>query len=295
MTCTEFVNIFLQAFPKGSQLAIDFSTAILKLAENGELQRIHDLWLDTESCTKRNVASAATELGLNTFWGLFLITGCASIFCCLVYWTRMVIRHRKVSRERGVGSGEVVILNPLNPCSLRGSFDLFVWLTGCVSPGNVQRKMSRLEASKSFLKSLVTFIEEKEEPSSRRSRRRKKSKEIWSPEAVSASSSMPTAAAASSRRLSRSPESIRDLAPPELAMPSWRLDQSKPTTAPSSTVSQTAATSLPAQDQSLVTERTSAREGREEDPPSNQRESAGHAAAFEIQNFKFRDLGLPSA
>lgn len=77
-------------------MAIDFSTAVLKLAENGELQRIHDLWLDNESCTKRNVARDATELGLNTFWGLFLITGCASIFCCCVYCTRMIIRYHKM-------------------------------------------------------------------------------------------------------------------------------------------------------------------------------------------------------
>ena len=122
MTSTDFVTAdCFQAFPKGSQLAIDFSTAILKLAENGELQRIHDLWLDTESCTKRNVASAATELGLGTFWGLFLITGCASIFCCLVYWTRMIIRHRKMSRERGIMDSEVLILNSLNPFCLRSS------------------------------------------------------------------------------------------------------------------------------------------------------------------------------
>lgn len=91
--------IVIQAFPKGSQLAIDFSTAILKLAENGELQRIHDLWLNTESCTTGNVARDATELGLTTFWGLFLTTGSASIFCCFIYWTRMILLHRRVSQE----------------------------------------------------------------------------------------------------------------------------------------------------------------------------------------------------
>ena len=112
--------IYFQAFPKGSQLAIDFSTAILKLAENGELQRIHDLWLNTESCTQRNVARDATELGLNTFWGLFLITGCASVTCCLIYWTRMIIRHRKVYSRRSVTTvdGEVLILNSIKLRSL---------------------------------------------------------------------------------------------------------------------------------------------------------------------------------
>lgn len=128
MTCTDFVTVgCFQAFPKGSQLAIDFSTAILKLSENGELQRIHDLWLDTESCTKRNVARDATQLGLNTFWGLFLITGCASVFCCLVYWTRMIIRHRRMSQGHAIVDGEVMIPSTLNPCSFYLiKFELFV-------------------------------------------------------------------------------------------------------------------------------------------------------------------------
>lgn len=159
----------------------------------------------------------------------------------------------------------------------------------------MQRKMSRLEASKSFLKSLVTFIEAEEVPTQRRSRRRKKSKERWSPDAVSASSSMPKAA---SRQLSGSPEFIKDLAPQELAMSSWTLAQSKsPTTlnptSEAATTARAAATALP--HQSLVSEATGTREGREQGPPSNQVETAGHGAPLEIQNFKFHDLGLPSA
>lgn len=102
-----------QAFPKGSQLAIDISTAILKLSESGELQRIHDLWLSTESCAiKNNVASNANELGLGVFWGLFLITGCASVLCCLIYWTRMIIRHKRATRRRTIDSSEVSKNNP---------------------------------------------------------------------------------------------------------------------------------------------------------------------------------------
>nr|6R85_A Chain A, Glutamate receptor 3.3,Glutamate receptor 3.3 [Arabidopsis thaliana]6R85_B Chain B, Glutamate receptor 3.3,Glutamate receptor 3.3 [Arabidopsis thaliana]6R88_A Chain A, Glutamate receptor 3.3,Glutamate receptor 3.3 [Arabidopsis thaliana]6R88_B Chain B, Glutamate receptor 3.3,Glutamate receptor 3.3 [Arabidopsis thaliana]6R88_C Chain C, Glutamate receptor 3.3,Glutamate receptor 3.3 [Arabidopsis thaliana]6R88_D Chain D, Glutamate receptor 3.3,Glutamate receptor 3.3 [Arabidopsis thalian len=39
------------AFPRDSPLAIDLSTAILELAENGDLQRIHDKWLMKNACT----------------------------------------------------------------------------------------------------------------------------------------------------------------------------------------------------------------------------------------------------
>jgi ionotropic glutamate receptor len=87
----------LQAFPKGSQLAIDFSTAILMLAESGELQRIHDLWLSGEGCSKSGVVVESNELGLTSFWGLFLMTGMASTLCCIVYWARMALQHRQLS------------------------------------------------------------------------------------------------------------------------------------------------------------------------------------------------------
>lgn len=73
----------------------------------------------------------------------------------------------------------------------------------------MQRQMSRLEASKSFMKSLVTFIEEEETPTKRirSSQRRKKSKEwLSSPEQISPSSSMPN----DSKRVSRSPERSND-------------------------------------------------------------------------------------
>lgn len=104
-----------QAFPKGSQLAIDISTAILELAESGQLQRIHDLWLTGEGCTKGNVQLESNELGLSTFWGLFLITGSASLLCCLAYWARMVVLHRRLSRGRL--SAQVVPL-ALGRCSI---------------------------------------------------------------------------------------------------------------------------------------------------------------------------------
>ncbi|KAD7479123.1 hypothetical protein E3N88_02259 [Mikania micrantha] len=41
------------AFPRDSPLATDMSTAILKLSENGELQRIHDKWLMRSACSSQ--------------------------------------------------------------------------------------------------------------------------------------------------------------------------------------------------------------------------------------------------
>ncbi|XP_024395915.1 glutamate receptor 3.6 isoform X2 [Physcomitrium patens] len=251
------------AFPKGSQLAIDFSTAILKLAENGELQRIHDLWLVSESCTKRNLAHDSTELGLNTFWGLFLITGCASVFCCLVYWTRMIIRHRKAIRERGARDGQV--------------------------------KMSRLQASKSFLKSLLTFIEEEEvSTTGRRSMRRKKTRE-WDESSPNQGSSSSIAPTLSSQRISKALESITAYATEEFCTPQVTnqacecVPTPSTTTITSVTTSEAGTNTRPAQaDTSIMTEGASTDEER----PG----SAGPTSTpdLEIQDFKFNGISRTS-
>ncbi|KAE8680966.1 hypothetical protein F3Y22_tig00111356pilonHSYRG00021 [Hibiscus syriacus] len=39
------------AFQRDSPLAVDLSTAILRLSENGELQKIHDKWLINSECS----------------------------------------------------------------------------------------------------------------------------------------------------------------------------------------------------------------------------------------------------
>ncbi|MCO5569397.1 hypothetical protein L7F22_023109 [Adiantum nelumboides] len=124
------------AFPKGSQLAIDISTAILELSENGELQQIHDLWLSGYACNSK-VQVQSNELNLRGFWGLFLITGVVSLFCVVWYLSRMIWQYN----QRKAADPP-----PIQP------FD---------GPEN-QRLASRFRRGASFLKSLASFIEEAE-------------------------------------------------------------------------------------------------------------------------------------
>lgn len=95
-----------------------------------------------------------------------------------------------------------------------------------------------MEASKSFLRSLVAFIEEEEAPGTRRSPAKKKKKKkppaepnTYSDLDVSASSSMPKPDV-DSRRHSRSPESFRDSLPQEelepSLPPSWTFESKPP-------------------------------------------------------------------
>jgi len=88
-------KILLQAFPRDSPLAIDMSTAILKLSENGGLQRIHDKWLTRSSCRSEEEKQGMDRLDLQSFWGLFLITGIACFVSLFCYVIQMAYSYRK--------------------------------------------------------------------------------------------------------------------------------------------------------------------------------------------------------
>ncbi|KAG6701748.1 hypothetical protein I3842_07G001600 [Carya illinoinensis] len=56
------------AFPRDSPLAIDMSTAILTLSENGGLQRLHDKWLTRSACSSEGTKQGVDRLQLQSFW-----------------------------------------------------------------------------------------------------------------------------------------------------------------------------------------------------------------------------------
>ncbi|KAI3499239.1 hypothetical protein L1887_35032 [Cichorium endivia] len=85
------------AFPKDSPLAIDMSTAILTLSENGKLQKIHDYWLKHETCASRD--SDSDQLQLESFCGLFLIFGIACSIALLLYFGMMLWEFGKHHSE----------------------------------------------------------------------------------------------------------------------------------------------------------------------------------------------------
>lgn len=86
----------LKAFPRDSPLAVDMSTALLTLSENGELQKIHDKWLSRKACSSQAMNLVSDQLELKSFWGLFLICGTACFLALLAYFCSMTyhfIRH----------------------------------------------------------------------------------------------------------------------------------------------------------------------------------------------------------
>ncbi|XP_061355028.1 glutamate receptor 3.6-like [Gastrolobium bilobum] len=84
------------AFPRDSPLAVDLSTAILELAENGDLQRIHDKWLLSSACLLQGAKLEVDRLNLKSFWGLYLVCGLACLLALMIYLIqtmRQYIKH----------------------------------------------------------------------------------------------------------------------------------------------------------------------------------------------------------
>jgi len=72
------------------------STAILKLSESGELQKIHDKWLSRKACSSEGTKQDVDLLPLKSFRGLFLLCGSACFAALLLYVIKMVhlyMRH----------------------------------------------------------------------------------------------------------------------------------------------------------------------------------------------------------
>ncbi|TKY48747.1 Glutamate receptor 3.4 [Spatholobus suberectus] len=86
------------AFQRDSPLAVDMSTAILQLSENGDLQKIHDKWLFKHDCSVQDNADS-NELSLSSFWGLFLICGIACVLALTAFSIKVLCQYNKFSPE----------------------------------------------------------------------------------------------------------------------------------------------------------------------------------------------------
>lgn len=99
-----------QAFQRDSPLAVDLSTAILQLSENGELQKIHDKWLTHKECSTQ-MSQDDNQLSLQSFWGLFLICGIACFLALIVFFCRVYCQYQRFSPE--TEEVEIVDIQPV--------------------------------------------------------------------------------------------------------------------------------------------------------------------------------------
>ncbi|MBA0837005.1 hypothetical protein Goarm_009190 [Gossypium armourianum] len=113
-----FVVPHAKVFPKGSRLAFEFSEAILKVMENGEMPRLEEyLLISNNSCSQSTGVSdgLSSSLGPRPVAGLFFVSGGISAFAFLVATVRLARRHQHFIRAK---------LNGLRTCA-------FTFLTNC--------------------------------------------------------------------------------------------------------------------------------------------------------------------
>ncbi|CAI5536307.1 unnamed protein product, partial [Closterium sp. Naga37s-1] len=110
------------AFPKGSQLGLDISQAIVQLSMSGKLQQLREQHFSgiNSSCTQPSsssdsssygissssssgisslAADSAVQLSMHKFLGLYIIFGSVSLGCCLLYVLLLIHRGYRASRE----------------------------------------------------------------------------------------------------------------------------------------------------------------------------------------------------
>nr|DAD45633.1 TPA_asm: hypothetical protein HUJ06_003863 [Nelumbo nucifera] len=89
-------------FPTGSPLVPYFSKAILNLKEGDEMDKIEGTWFQKKTqCQDQSteVSSSSTSLSLRSFWGLFLITGLASVSSLLIFLIQFLYEQRQAANS----------------------------------------------------------------------------------------------------------------------------------------------------------------------------------------------------
>lgn len=97
----------MQAFQKGSPIAKDVSEAILTITEDGTLKRLETTWFPpvTNCPASKNTGSLTIE----SFWGIYLISGATSTVCFLIFIAKiLVLRRNKDRNQRNEGASDIL-------------------------------------------------------------------------------------------------------------------------------------------------------------------------------------------
>ncbi|XP_038979032.1 glutamate receptor 2.7-like [Phoenix dactylifera] len=86
-------------FPKGSPLVPDVSRAILNVTESAKMNEIERELYRNGSCSdQRDTTITSDSLTFNSFWGLFLITGVATLCALVLHLGSFLYEHRNILR-----------------------------------------------------------------------------------------------------------------------------------------------------------------------------------------------------
>ncbi|XP_020417329.1 glutamate receptor 2.8 isoform X2 [Prunus persica] len=93
---------FAFVFPKHSPLVPDLSQAVLNVTGGEKIMNIENKWFSQESkCEDKSTTPrvSSNSLGLESFWGLFLIAGMASILALIIFLASFLYKHRHVLKQ----------------------------------------------------------------------------------------------------------------------------------------------------------------------------------------------------
>ncbi|KAH6776088.1 glutamate receptor 5 [Perilla frutescens var. hirtella] len=91
------------AFQKNSPLAIDVSTAILKLTESGKLEKMNEKWFCKSGCPgEQSRKSQPNEIHLNSFLALYSLSGIFALIALSLFLVRAVRQYIDYKRRQQV-------------------------------------------------------------------------------------------------------------------------------------------------------------------------------------------------
>ncbi|KAF7830388.1 glutamate receptor 2.7-like [Senna tora] len=83
-------------FPRGSPLVADISRAILNVTQGEKMKTIENGYFKNSNCPENDTSVSADNLSLESFWGLFLIAGVASISALCFFAATFLYQHRHI-------------------------------------------------------------------------------------------------------------------------------------------------------------------------------------------------------
>ncbi|CAI9772308.1 unnamed protein product [Fraxinus pennsylvanica] len=87
-------------FPIGSPLVPDVSRAILNVTESEKMVEIERTWFGEKTkCPDSSTSLSSNSIGLECFWGLFLIAGIAAVSALIIYIIMFLREHWNVLRH----------------------------------------------------------------------------------------------------------------------------------------------------------------------------------------------------
>ncbi|XP_009773887.1 glutamate receptor 2.7-like isoform X2 [Nicotiana sylvestris] len=87
------------AFPMGSPLVPDVSRAVLSVTESEKMVQIEKAWFGKYTCSNSSASPSSNSLGLDSFWGLFVIAVVAATLALLIFLTTFMHEHWHIMRQ----------------------------------------------------------------------------------------------------------------------------------------------------------------------------------------------------